>query len=146
MTEDNRIKEKRDELLKTFAHLSDDEIKIASGLIDQAAFLAVTLEDLAALIQTEGVTEEYTNGANQKGRKISSNAKAYTAMIGKYTTITTKLLQLVPHGTTRPLTLSEILDLLSEDAKNDLSQGFYKKRAELQRDLGYREYITGECE
>lgn len=147
MNEDKRIKAKRDELLQTFAELSDDEMKIASGLIDQAAFLAVTLEDLAAKIQAEGVTEEYTNGANQSGRKISSNAKAYTSLIGKYTTITTKLLQLVPATpkNTAP-TYNEIMDALSDDARAALTRGFTDKRGELHRDLSYRDYLMGACE
>ena len=109
--------------------------------------MAVTLEDLAAKIQAEGVTEEYTNGANQSGRKISSNAKAYTSLIGKYTTITSKLLQLVPETPrdTAP-TFNEIMDALSDDARETISRGFNEKRTELHRDIGFRDYVMGACE
>lgn len=116
MTKDDRIKTKRDDLMRTFSTLSEEELQVASGLIDQAAFLAVTLEDLADVIKAEGVTEEYTNGANQAGRKISSNAKAYTAMVGKYTTITSKLLQMVPK--TSEMTFSERLDAMGKEERD----------------------------
>lgn len=91
-----RVEAKKTELLETFAGLSDKQLKVASDLIAQAAFMAVTLEDLAASISENGTVEEYTNGANQSGRKISSDAKLYASLIAKYTQIVTKLLKIVP--------------------------------------------------
>ena len=96
MDNNERIKAKRKELLEIFQDLNENELKIAAGLIDQAAFLSVTLEDLAEDISENGTIEEYTNGANQSGRKISSNAKLYSSLIAKYTAITTKLLKIAP--------------------------------------------------
>lgn len=96
MTKEQRIENKRAELMEVYAGLSENELKVAAGLIDQAAFLGVTLEDLAESITKNGTIEEYTNGKNQSGRKISSDAKLYNSLIAKYTAITTKLLQIVP--------------------------------------------------
>lgn len=96
MTNDERIEAKRAELMETFKYMPPEQLKVAADLIGQAAFLAVSLEDLAEVISEEGMTEEYTNGANQSGRKISSNAKMYSSLIGKYNTIVMKLLKIVP--------------------------------------------------
>lgn len=96
MNKDERTKTKVAELMQIYDALPEEKLKVAADLIEQAAFMAITLEDLAEIISKEGVTEQYTNGANQSGRKISSNAKMYSALIGKYASITTKLLQLVP--------------------------------------------------
>ena len=96
MDNNERVELKRAELMKSFELMPPEKLKVASDLIDQAAFLAVALEDLAEIISKEGMTEEYTNGANQSGRKISSNAKMYSALIGKYSTIVAKLLKIVP--------------------------------------------------
>ena len=96
MTKEERIENKRAELMEIYADLSENKLKVAAGLIDQAAFLGVTLEDLAESITRNGTIEEYTNGKNQSGRKISSDAKLYNSLIAKYTAITTKLLQIVP--------------------------------------------------
>ena len=96
MNKEERINSKKNELLQIFSGLSDDELKVASGLIEQAAFIDTTLEDLAEKISVNGTSEEYTNGTHQSGRKISSDAKLYSALISKYVLITTKLLKMIP--------------------------------------------------
>ena len=45
------------------------------SLIENAAFMAVTLQDLQDAINSKGVTEEYKNGANQHGIKKSSEVE-----------------------------------------------------------------------
>lgn len=107
MDNTERIEAKKVELLNTFATLPEEKLKVAADLIAQAAFLAVTLEDLAEIIGKEGMTEDYQNGANQSGRKISSNAKMYASLIGKYNTIVTKLLTIVPAAEKPQKALSE---------------------------------------
>lgn len=96
MNKEERIKSKKAELMEIFEGLTENELKVACDLIGQAAFMAVTLEDLAESISENGTIEEYTNGANQSGRKISSDAKLYSALIAKYTAIVSKLLKLIP--------------------------------------------------
>lgn len=96
MCEAERIENKKTELMQIFSELPEKKLKVAADLISQAAFMAVTLEDLAKSISEHGTVEEYTNGANQSGRKVSSEAKYYNSLIAKYTAITTKLLQLIP--------------------------------------------------
>jgi len=96
MEKSERIEAKRKELLAVFEDLSENQKKVASDLISQASFLSVTLEDLNNKINENGTVEEYTNGANQSGRKISSDAKLYCTLIAKYTAIVTKLLKIVP--------------------------------------------------
>lgn len=96
MSKEERIKAKQAELMAILAGANESKIKIAEDLIKQAAFMSVTLEDLAEIISSEGVVETYTNGQNQHGRKVSSNAKMYATLIGKYDAIVSKLLNLLP--------------------------------------------------
>lgn len=96
MNKAERIEAKRQELEQNFAGLSEKQKNIAADLIEQAAFLGVTLEDLNDDINKNGTTEEYTNGANQSGRKVSSSAKLYSNLIAKYSAIITKLLKIAP--------------------------------------------------
>ncbi len=96
MEKGERIEAKREELEKLFAGLTENKKKIAGDLISQAAFLGITLEDLAESINKNGTVEEYTNGANQSGRKVSSDAKLYSNLIAKYSAIITKLIKLAP--------------------------------------------------
>lgn len=102
MNKDERIELKRVELMSSFETLQPEQLKVAMDLISQAAFMAVELEDLAETISHEGMTEIYTNGANQSGRKISSNAKMYSTLIGKYNAIVSRLLKVVPPPAAKP--------------------------------------------
>ena len=96
MTIEERTKEKKSILMRIFSEISENQLAVASDLIGQAAFMAVTLEDLAESISMNGTVEEYTNGANQCGRKISSDAKLYASLISKYTAVIDKLMKLIP--------------------------------------------------
>ena len=104
---EKRIEQKKAELMETFEELPEEKLKVARDLIAQAAFLAVSLEDLSSIIGKEGMTEEYRNGKNQSGRKISSNAKMYSSLIGKYNTIVGSLLKIVPPPPKPPESMSE---------------------------------------
>lgn len=96
MTREERTAQKIAELMEIYAELPEDKLKVATDLIRQAAFSAVMLEDLSESISKNGTVETYQNGANQSGRKVSSDAKLYSTLISKYATITTKLLQMIP--------------------------------------------------
>lgn len=96
MNDDERIEQKSAELFGVFTELSAEQKKIAADLIRQAAFLAVTLENLAEDIKESGPVETYVNGQHQHGRKISSSAKLYSSLVSKYATIVSKLLGLIP--------------------------------------------------
>lgn len=96
MTKEERIKKEHDRLSALFADLDENELQTAAGLIRSAAFLAVSLEDLEAEINANGYIDSYTNGTNQSGVKISAAVQTYNSMVGKYTTIITKLLKIVP--------------------------------------------------
>ena len=102
MDKNERIESKRAELMESFERLPDEQLKVAVDLIGQAAFMAVELEDLAELISKEGMVETYTNGANQSGRKVSSNAKMYSTLIGKYNSIVAQLMKHVPAPEPKP--------------------------------------------
>ena len=102
MDKNERIELKKAELMESYKGLQPEQLKVATDLISQAAFMAVELEDLSELISKEGMTEEYTNGRNQSGRKINSNAKMYSTLIGKYNAIVSKLLKIVPAPARKP--------------------------------------------
>lgn len=116
MDKNERIEIKRAELMKSFERLPAEQLKVATDLISQAAFIAVELEDLAEIISKEGMTEEYQNGANQRGRKISSNAQIYTALIEKYKSISFGLLKIVPAPAEKPKEKSAV-EIAAEKAE-----------------------------
>lgn len=93
---EKRIAEERERLGALFTDLDENQQQTAAGLISSAAFLRVTLEDLEAEINAAGCTEEYTNGSNQSGVKVSAACQAYAQLNTKYQSTMQKLLKIVP--------------------------------------------------
>ena len=63
--------------------------------MDEAAFMAASLYELRKIINEKGYTEEYQNGANQKGIKKCS-VEIYNTMIKNYSAIIKQLTDLLP--------------------------------------------------
>ena len=96
MDKTQRIEKERERLASLFADLEPHQLQAAQGLINSAAFLAVTLEDLEEEINANGCTEEYQNGRDQYGVKVAASVQAYTALNAKYQSSIQKLLKIVP--------------------------------------------------
>lgn len=64
--------------------------------MDEAAFMAASLYELRKIINEKGYTEEYQNGANQKGIKKRSEVEIYNTMIKNYSAIIKQLTDLLP--------------------------------------------------
>ena len=74
----------------------DSKLKNAvKALIENAAFMAVTLQELQDEINEKGVIEKYQNGANQYGVKKSSEVEVYNSMIKNYSSIIKQLTDLL---------------------------------------------------
>ena len=91
-----RIKKEKDRLLALFADLDPNKLKVCATLIDRAAFITVSLEDLEAELNENGWTETYTNGRNQEGVKKAAAAEAHISLTKNLNAIIKQLLDLVP--------------------------------------------------
>ena len=83
-------------LKKLFSPLPENERKFLQPLLENAAFMRVTLDELQIKIRLEGATDEYQNGANQCGVKISAAIQAYNQLMKTYHTLMDKLLAKLP--------------------------------------------------
>lgn len=95
---ETRIKREREKLAEVFAKMDENKRKTAEKLMDNAAFMAVTLEDLRDSINENGCVSEYQNGENQKGTKKSPEVEVYNTMIKNYTTVIKTLCDLLPES------------------------------------------------
>jgi hypothetical protein len=91
-----RIKREVTRLNRVFRGLDKDRKVLADKVIRQAAFMAVTLEDLQDHINEHGTVSEYQNGENQWGTKKSPEVEIYNTMIGKYGAAIKQLCDLLP--------------------------------------------------
>lgn len=95
---DKRIKAERKRLAQTFKGIDEKRLKTVQRLMDNAAFMAVTLADLQEQINVNGVVSEYQNGENQWGTKKSPEVEIYNTMIKNYTAIVKQLTDLLPEA------------------------------------------------
>ncbi len=96
MLKEERITREKKRLDGIFAKLDDDRKNAAKSLIENAAFQAVTLADLQAAINANGVTSEYQNGANQWGTKKSPEIELYTSLAKIHAAAIKQLTDMLP--------------------------------------------------
>lgn len=96
LTKDQKIKKEISRLKRVFRDLDKNKLQTVESLIKNAAFMAVSLGELQEIINVEGYTEEYQNGANQRGIKQSEAVKTHIAMTKNHASIIKQLTELVP--------------------------------------------------
>ena len=96
--DEKQIKAEIKRLTKIFANIDEDKRDLCEQLIQNAAFMAVSLRDLQEQIKIDGWVEDYQNGANQKGRKVGSAAVQYTKLVNNYRQVIADLCKLLPKG------------------------------------------------
>lgn len=93
---ESRISAEIKRLTKLFKNIDKNKLKTVKSLIENVAFMTITLDDLQLVINEKGCVEEYQNGQNQKGYKKSSEVEVYNTMIKNYSTIMKQLIELSP--------------------------------------------------
>lgn len=96
LTKEEKIKREFSRLKRIFKDLDKNKLQTVESLIKNAAFMAVSLEELQEIINEEGYTVEYQNGANQSGTKQSDAVKTHIAMTKNHAAIIKQLCDLVP--------------------------------------------------
>lgn len=87
-----------EKLKKIFAGIDGEKKDVVERLIENAAFMAEELRKLQLYISENGCTESYQNGANQFGKKKSSEVEVYNAMIKNYSSVIKQLIDLLPNS------------------------------------------------
>lgn len=100
VTRQTRISKEIKRLESLLNHLPADKIKTVKSLIENAAFMTITLEDLQDSMNKNGVITEYQNGANQWGTKKSPEVEIYNTMIKNHLTVMKQLVELLPENET----------------------------------------------
>ena len=96
LTKDQKIRREITRLKRVFRDLDKNKRQTVESLIRNAAFMAVSLEELQEIINEEGYIVEYQNGENQKGTKQSDAVKTHIAMTKNHAAIIKQLADLAP--------------------------------------------------
>ncbi|MCQ3908933.1 MAG: hypothetical protein MJ200_05420 [Mycoplasmoidaceae bacterium] len=104
LTKEQRIKKERNRLIKIYKYLPDKEYKTSQKLIDNVAFMAITLEDLMNTINNDTLVKETVN-ASQTFVKEHPALSAYNKMYANFLKGITQLSSLLPknYGDSKPL-------------------------------------------
>ena len=82
-----RIKKEFQRIIIFFEELDENKKAVINPLVQNAAFMRVTLDDLQKIISEQGPVEHYQNGANQFGLKQSAALQAYNALVKNYASV-----------------------------------------------------------
>ena len=93
---ETRIKDELARLSEIYKVLPPNTLAIVMPLLENAAFMKVTLDDLQEVINANGCSDDYQNGANQFGKKSSADLQAYNSLIKNYNTVSDRLEKLLP--------------------------------------------------
>lgn len=96
LTKEELEKREKRKLAGIYKKLDKDTKKSVESLVDEAAFMAASLYELREIINEKGYTEEYQNGANQRGIKKCSEVEIYNTMVKNYMSTIKQLTDLLP--------------------------------------------------
>ena len=95
-TKEERIAAEFKQLKKLCDGLGQNKLAVAMPLIEQAAFMRITLADLQKEINEAGCVEEYQNGRNQSGFKTTAALQAYNSTVKNYAAVCERLDRILP--------------------------------------------------
>lgn len=134
ITKEDRIALEEKRLIKYLKNkaIDDDKLNIALDLIRDIAYMTVSTDILKAEVDNYGMTEEYQNGANQRGRKKSASFEAYLNMTKQKSALIKQLTDLLPADEYNPTDSPE-----NEEEDVDPFEDFLKVRSN-KNDTYYR--------
>lgn len=95
LTKEDRIKREKKRLDRIYRDLEGKKKKVAEGLIQEAAYMRATLEDLRKMIDLYGPVDELQQGDYVVLREHPA-MKTYNTLIQRYTTAIKQLTDLLP--------------------------------------------------
>ena len=91
-----RVTKEKKRLMEIFKDLEPNKLQTCHALIDRAAFITVSLQDLEEMLNETGWVEYYQNGENQSGMKKAAAADVHISLTKNLNAIVKQLLELVP--------------------------------------------------
>lgn len=111
MEKKDQISAELRKLKKLFEDVPANKRDLCDGLIQNAAFMAVTLKELQTEVIANGAVISCQSGNGFDTIKDNPAQKAYTTMVSRYTDVINRLMQLLPDETQQK---DELMDFLSK--------------------------------
>lgn len=98
IAKDIEIKKEIKKINILFKDLDKNVKKTVDSLIQNAAYMAVTLRELQETLNQNGMVSEYQNGENQWGTKKSPEIEIYNTMVKNFISAMKALNDYLPKG------------------------------------------------
>ena len=108
------IRKELNKLKKVFRDLNDEDKQLCEGLMQNAAFMHVTLLELQEDIKEHGAMIACSSGNGFETIKDNPAQKAYTTMISRYSVVIKQLTDLLPE-TDETTAGAEIMSFLNKN-------------------------------
>ena len=95
-SKETRVKKEKKRLQEIFKDMEPNKLSTCQALIDRAAFITISLQDLEEQLNLTGWVEPYQNGENQSGLKKAAAADVHISLTKNLNAIVKQLLDLVP--------------------------------------------------
>jgi hypothetical protein len=92
-----RFKREKARVRRICRNIEPSLLKAAAGLIEEAAWQRVTLEELRHMVDAEGILDCFEQGGDIITRRHPA-ARAYVALVQRYCTTSKLLTSLLPDG------------------------------------------------
>ena len=112
LDKDRRITEETKDLLVIFKDMPDDKARLTGHLIQNAAFMAVTLEDLQEDIKKNGALLKCQSGNGFYTVKDNPAQKAYATMVSRYLSVINTLLEMLPNNQEKKDSTARLVDFI----------------------------------
>jgi len=96
LSKEKRIAAEYKRMKDLFSAMPENELNFCDPLLQNAAFMCATLQDLQDAINQNGTSDTYQNGANQSGTKASADLQAYNSLAKVYNALMDKLSAKLP--------------------------------------------------
>lgn len=92
---EKKIKQEINRIKKLYKDLEKDKVKVVEGLVTEASFMKLTLQELREDLFKNGMTELYENGP-QVVNWERPETKIYSTMIQRYSNVMKQLIDYMP--------------------------------------------------
>ncbi len=111
-----RIKRELTRLRKSFKPLPEDKRRLAEGLMQEVAFMRVTLEETREIIDREGVIELFEQG-KQRFLREHPATKVYASLVNRYSAVVKQLVDLLPDPKQGQDVTDELMEFVKKQAR-----------------------------
>lgn len=113
LDKEKNIKQEINRIKKLYKDFPKDKLKALNGLINEAAFIKVSLEELRENLLSNGFTEVFEQG-EQRFNRERPEVKIYTTFIQRYSNVMKQLIDLLPVEVKKE-EADELLEFLSRN-------------------------------